>query len=126
MLFDTKVTDIAVESGQITGLMVSQAGERLCIAVPEGHTCAGTQRQRYFQNVGGKRRRHGAETVFYRGEDRTSSGCHRHGAIRPAGQELGLPPAEYKVSYRCKDAEGSEISIGGKRRLQLLHVRAAR
>ena len=28
MLFDTKVTDIAVESGQITGLMVSQAGER--------------------------------------------------------------------------------------------------
>ena len=28
VLFDTKVTDIAVESGQITGLMVSQAGER--------------------------------------------------------------------------------------------------
>ena len=56
MLFDTKVTDIAVESGQITGLMVSQAGERdyvlPCRKVILG---AGTQRQRYFQNVGGKK-----------------------------------------------------------------------
>ena len=58
MLFDTKVTDIAVESGQITGLMVSQAGERdYVLPMPEGHTCAGTQRQGYFQNVGGERRR---------------------------------------------------------------------
>ena len=54
MLFDTKVTDIAVESGQVTGLMVSQAGESICIAMPEGHTCAGHSARDTFRMLAEK------------------------------------------------------------------------
>ena len=111
----TKVTDIAVESGQITGLMVSQAGERdyvlPCrkVILAPGHSARDTFRMLAEKGVAMEQKPFSIGVRIEHPQDVIDTAQYG----RP-GRELGLPPAEYKVSYRCKDAEGSEISIAGR------------
>lgn len=115
VLFDTKVTDIAVESGQVTGLMVSQAGERVYVLpcrkviLAPGHSARDTFRMLAEKGIAMEQKPFAIGVRIEHPQDVIDTAQYG----RP-GRELGLPPAEYKVSYRCKDAEGSEISIAGR------------
>ena len=107
VLFDTKVTDIAVESGQVTGLMVSQAGERVYVLpcrkviLAPGHSARDTFRMLAEKGIAMEQKPFSIGVRIEHPQDVIDTAQYG----RP-GRELGLPPADYKLSWRCENGRG--------------------
>ena len=107
--FGTRMADIIVEDGKVKAISCIDSDGQSCklscssLILALGHSSRDTFRMLYDKNISmeqkpfsiGVRIEHPQEMV-----DIAQYG-------RP-GSELGLPPAEYKLSYRCKDGQLTE------------------
>jgi len=114
VLFETCVSDIIIEKGRVSGLtLLNREGKHTMlpcshVVLAPGHSARDTFRMLKEKQIAMEQKPFSIGVRIEHSQDMID--ISQYGKPH---EKLGLPPAEYKLSYRCKESsENGEISSG--------------